>query len=72
MTAAVFDAAALAARRRALFPRALDDPFTDSYDRERFGSAERHCGICPKPAHESCGLSCEAQRQTIADGVTVT
>lgn len=72
MTAAVFDTAALAERRRALFPRAQDDAPADTFDRERYGSAERHCGICPKPAHESCGLSCEAQRQTIADGVTVT
>lgn len=73
MTAAVFDAAAIGTRRRELFPPIPEPPPAWlGLDHERHGSAARHCGICPKPEDETCGLSCETQRQALDDGVTVS
>jgi len=71
MTAAVFDATAIAARRRQLFG---GGPEGDRVwgDRERFGAPHAHCGICPKPEAEYCSLSCSATRDALNDGVSVT
>jgi hypothetical protein len=76
---AVFDAAAIHARRRELFPPMEPEPPAAGAvwgwglkDRERFGTAREHCGICPKRADEHCGLNCETQRGALHDGVTVT
>jgi hypothetical protein len=66
---AVFDAKAIAERRYELFGPPRISP--DGVDRERYGSVQRHCGICPKPPDERCPLSCETQRKALNDGVTV-
>jgi hypothetical protein len=73
LTAAIFDAAAIRARRIELFPPAAEaPPWPANRDGEHFGLANRHCGICPKAENEHCGLSCETARKAINDGVIVT
>jgi hypothetical protein len=69
---AVFDMAAINARRRQLFGAAEEATIPAGIiDRERHGTATRHCGICPKAADEACHLQCDAVRAAIKDGVTV-
>jgi hypothetical protein len=72
MTAAVFDAAAIRARRQELFPPPDRTLAEAEVDRERFGTRDRHCGVCPRHVDEPCPLSCSAQRGALNDGVTVT
>ena len=77
ISAGIFDAKAIADRRRQLFPPA-EEPVKEwlapsgMVDRERFGTTRDHCGICPKRADEACGLNCMMQREATKDGVTVT
>jgi hypothetical protein len=71
MMAAVFDTAAIAERRRRLFGRPWSEEPPIMRDRERYGTAIDHCGICPKAPHQSCALSCTKAREDLNDGVTV-
>lgn len=71
MTAAVFDIAAVRARRLELFPAFEPTLPLPSRDREQRGTAREHCGICPKHPDEICHLSC-IERAKLVDGVTVT
>ena len=70
MTAAVFDARAIQIRRLQIFGES--EFVVPKIDRERFGTAQIHCGICPKDKDESCHMQCEEARKALNDGVTVT
>ncbi len=73
MTAAVYDAGAIRARRLELFPPLPEaGPMEAGVDRERLGTLNRHCGVCPEPEDQPCRLNCDFQRRAINDGVTVT
>jgi len=71
VTAAVHDTNAIRLRRQELFgwPEVILNHYRD---RERFGTLNDHCGICPKAPDENCGLTCDNERRKLNDGVTVT
>ncbi len=53
-------------------PWTIEPPPEYVLDRERFGTLNDHCGICPKPPDESCSLNCAETRKALGDGVTVS
>ena len=69
---AIFDAEAIAVRRRHLFGGSSNPGFW--HDREAMGTATQHCDICPKDKDELCHLSCMGTREELRkkDGVAVT
>jgi hypothetical protein len=71
MSGAVFDAGAVALRRREMFPPPPSPPAEAVPDLSRI--AHRHCGICPLPSHLICHLTCAAERAslTATDGIRV-